>query len=121
MAIGIACNAKHKEHTSTQLYDMKLLTIYQIIKLQTGIFMYKAFHMKLPYNLQAHFVVAKNNYEIKARQSSSFRQIYVRIAKKQHCVSVIGINYGTTLKNSLDSKTERIFSNNMQIVFNNLL
>ena len=51
---------------------MKLLTIYQIIKLQTGIFMYKAIHMTLPYNLQAHFLFEKTNYEIKTRQSGSF-------------------------------------------------
>ena len=53
--IIIVCNAKHKEHTSTLFCDMKLLTIYQVIKLRAGIFMHMAFHMKLSHNLQARF------------------------------------------------------------------
>ena len=73
-AIVNICDAKYKEHTSKLFYDMKLLTIHQIIKLQRGIFMYKAFYIKLPYNLQAYLVYERTNYEIKTRQSSSFRQ-----------------------------------------------
>ena len=37
---------EHRDHTSELFHDMKLLAIYQIIKLQTGTFMYKAFHIK---------------------------------------------------------------------------
>ena len=43
---------------------MKLLTIYQIIKLRTSTFMYRAFNINLPYNLQKHFLVERTDYEV---------------------------------------------------------
>ena len=88
-AIGIVCNVKYRYHTSELFYDMKFLTIYQISKLQTGNFMHKAFHMKLPYDMQDHFLLKRTGYKVVARQTGSIRQTYVRTAKKQHCVSVL--------------------------------
>ena len=70
---------------------MKLLTIYQIIEFQTGIFMHKSFCMKLPCNLQKLILFGRPDYAVATRQSGSFRQTYVRTTKKQHCVSVTGI------------------------------
>ena len=58
-------------------YDMKLLAIYQIIELQTGIFMHKVFHMKLPYNPQKYFLFERPDYAVVTRQGGSFRQTYV--------------------------------------------
>ena len=54
-AIRIVCNVKYRDHTPELYYNMKLLTIYQIINFQTGIYMHKAFHMKLLCNLQNCF------------------------------------------------------------------
>ena len=50
-AFGIVCNVKYRDHTPELFYDMILLTIYQIIEFQTGIFMCRAFHMELLCNL----------------------------------------------------------------------
>ena len=36
-AIRILCNVKYRDHTPELFYNMKLLTIYQIIEFQTGI------------------------------------------------------------------------------------
>ena len=38
--------------------------------------MYKAFHMKLPYNLQKHFLSERTDYEAITRQNGSFTQAY---------------------------------------------
>ena len=54
-AIMIVCIVKYRDDTPELFYDMKLFTIYKIIELQTGIFIYKAFHIKLPYNQQNIF------------------------------------------------------------------
>ena len=56
-AIRIVCNVKYREHTPELFYDMKLLTIYQIIEFQTGISMHRAFQMKLSCNLQKLFLL----------------------------------------------------------------
>ena len=77
-AIGIVCNVKFRDHTPELFHNMKLLTIYQIIEFQTGIFIYKAFHMKLPCNLQKLFLLKRPDYVVATRQSGSFRQTYVR-------------------------------------------
>ena len=71
-AIRIVCNVKYRDHTPELFYDMKLLTIYQIIVFKTGIFMYKAFHMKLPCNLQKLFLLERADYVVVTRQCGSF-------------------------------------------------
>ena len=48
-AIRMVCYLKCRDHTTELFYDIELLTIYLIIKLETDIAMYIAFHMKLPY------------------------------------------------------------------------
>ena len=85
---------------------MKLLTSYQIIEFQTGIWMYKAFYMKLLCNLQKLFLFERPDYAVVARQSGSFRQTYVHTTKKQHCVSVTGIKLWNCIENYIkNSKT----------------
>ena len=54
-AIRIIASAKCHDHTEKMFYNMKLLTVNQIIELQSLIFMYKAFNGLLPINLQTHF------------------------------------------------------------------
>ena len=49
--IRIVCNVKYRDHTPELFYNMKFLTICQIIEFQTGISMYEAFHMKSPCDL----------------------------------------------------------------------
>ena len=39
-AIGIVCNVKYRDHTPELFDNMKLITTYQIIEFQTGIFIY---------------------------------------------------------------------------------
>ena len=90
-AIRIVCSVKHRDHTPELFYNIKLLTIYQIIEFQTGIIMHKAFHMKLPCNLQKLFLLERSDYAVVARQGGAFRQTYVCTTKKQHCVSATGI------------------------------
>ena len=102
------CNVKYRDHTPELFYDMKLLTINQIIEFQTGIFMYKAFHMKLPCNLQKLFLFERPDYVVVTRQSGSFRQTYVHTTNKHHCVSVTGIKLWNCIENYIkNSKTEQ--------------
>ena len=86
---------------------MKLLTAYQIIEFQTGISMHRAFHMKLPHNLQKLFLFERPDYAVVTRQSGSFRQTYAHTTKKQQCVSVTGIKLRNCIENYIkNSKTE---------------
>ena len=118
-AITIVCNVKYRDHTPELFYNMKLLTIYQIIKFQTGIFMHKAFHMKLPFNQQKLFLLKRPDYVVVTRQSGSFRQTYVHTTKKQHCVSVTGIKLRNCIENYIkNSKTEQAIKTKFKCFFN---
>ena len=101
-AIRILCNVKYRDHTPELFYNMKLLSIYKIIEFQTGIIIYKAFHMKLPCNLQKLFLLKRPDYAVARRQSGSFRQTYVRTTKKEHCVSVTGIKLWNFIENYIN-------------------
>ena len=73
--------------------------------------MYKAFHIKLTYNLQNLFLFERTDYEAVARQSGYFTQIYVCTTKKQHCVSVTGIKLWNSIEIYIyNSKTEQAFN-----------
>ena len=107
-AIRIVCNVKYRDHTPELFYDMKLLTIYQITEIQTGISMHKAFHTKLPCNLQKLFLFERPDNAVVRRKNGSFRQTYVHTTKKQHCVSVTGIKLWNFIENNnKNSKTEQ--------------
>ena len=70
--------------------------------------MHKAFHIKLPCDLQKLFLFEKPYYAVVTRQSGSFRQTYVHITKKRHCVSVTGIQLWNIIENYMkNSKTEQ--------------
>ena len=71
--------------------------------------MYKAFHIKLPCNLQKLFLFERPDYAAVTRQSGSFRQTYVRTTKKQQCVSV-SIKLWNGIENYIkNSKTKQAF------------
>ena len=101
-AIWIVCNVKYRGHTTELFYSMKLLTIYQIIEFQTGIYMYKAFHMKLSYSQQELFYLRdliKQLQQVKV--VPSYKHMYV-LQKKQNCVSVTGIKLWNSIENYVE-------------------
>ena len=86
-AIIIISRAKYLDHTKKFFGYMNLLTINQIIELQSLTFMHKAFKGLLSINLQTHLNL---NIDIK-RYQNNIKCQYSRITKKQHCLSFIGV------------------------------
>ena len=60
-AVKIIARAEYLDHTEKLFYDMKLLTVNQIIELQSLTFMCWNFKELLPVNLQAHFNLNTGN------------------------------------------------------------
>ena len=50
-AIRIISNAKYNDHTSKLFCNLNILTIFQLVKLQTCIMMHTALSNKLPQNI----------------------------------------------------------------------
>ena len=96
--IRIICKAKYLDHTSELFHKLNVLNVFHIIEQKTAIFMYKAYHLLLPYNLQKYF--EKSDC---VRKPHCFKQRYVRTTKKQHCVSTNGVKLWNSLTNNLKS------------------
>ena len=86
-AATIVARAEYLDHTENLFYNIKLLTVNQIIELQSLTFMHRAFEGQLPVNLQTHFNLNTDN----KRYRNNFKCQYSRTTKKQHCLSLIGV------------------------------
>ena len=71
-AITISCGAIYLDHTAKLLNDKQLLTIFQILELQTALFRFKAFHKTLPHSQQLHFTL----YFASRRHENKLKLIY---------------------------------------------
>ena len=66
-------------------------------------------HMTLPCNLLKLSLFERSDYADVTRQSSSFRQTYVRTTKKQHCISATGIKLWNCNENYIKNRqTEQV-------------
>ena len=104
-AVGIIARADYLDHTEKSFYNMKLLTVNQIIELRSLTFMYEAFNGQLPLNLQTHF----NLNTGKKRYQDKHKCQFSRQAKKQHCLAFIGVKlWNKTVKWIMKSNNIRI-------------
>ena len=60
-------NAKYNDHTSKLFHNLNILTIFQIVKLPTGIMMHRAFNNELPHNIQLYFNISSSENEHRIR------------------------------------------------------
>ena len=86
-AVRIIATAEYLDHTEKLFYNMKLLTLSQVIELQTLTFMYKAFKGLLSIILQAHLNLNTGN----KRYQNNIICKYSWTTKIQHCLSFIGV------------------------------
>ena len=81
---------------------MKLLNFFYIVELQTATFMYKAFITNYYHTIyKKYFTIKSNEHDIEAKRKNMFYQTYVRTTKKQHCISVAGVNLWNSINNDL--------------------
>ena len=96
-AIRIISNVKYNGHTSKLFRNLNILTMFQLVKSQTCIMMYKAFSNKLPQNIQSYLTNSFSGNEYRTRQNKCVKQKYTRRTKRQYCLSNIGINVWNNL------------------------
>ena len=102
-AIRIISNVKYNDHTSKLFCNLNILTIFQLVKLQTCIMMYKAFSNKLPQNIKSYFTKSFSGNEYRNRQKNCFKQKYTRTTKRQYCISNIGVKVWNSLNENIKS------------------
>ena len=105
-AIRICLNTNYKCHTKPLFYQLRSLNVFDIIDLNSLVFMYKAFHSLLPTNLLSYFkkVNDSNNHNIR-NNTLSFKVRFRRTSKKALSICIKGCKMWNAL--SPDIKLSR--------------
>ena len=90
-AIRIIClNTNYKCHTKPLFYQLRSLNVFDIIDLNSLVFMYKAFHNSLPANLLSYFKKVNGSHNHNTRNNNlNFKVRYRRTTKKAVFVSKV--------------------------------
>ena len=97
-AIRIVGNMDYNDHKNSVFMELKLLKFDDIIKLNTGVVMYKPFNKLLNERLSRCYTLSRSN----TRQYMNFYVQFKRTKLKSFCISCSGVslwnNLGTSLK-----------------------
>ena len=90
-AIRICLNTNYKCHTKPLFYQLRSLNVFDIIDLNSLVFMYKALHNLLPTNLLSYFkkVNDSHNHNI-INNTLSFKVRFRRTSKKALSICIKG-------------------------------
>jgi len=91
--IRLICGAKRLDYTNLLFHNVHILKIPDLVKLKTGIIMFKAYHYILPMNVHKLFRIHESRYS--TRHNCTFKQIYVRTNFKICVFLLLGLNFGT--------------------------
>ena len=98
--LRIVCRGKRVDHTTPLFYKMHALKLFDLIKLNTAVVMFKAYNNMLPVNLQKLFVRVEPIR--RTRNVNMFERRFVRTEVKSMSLSNWGgLNCGMVLKSIL--------------------
>ena len=90
-AIRICLNTNYKCHTKPLFYQLRSLNVFDIIDLNSLVFMYKAFQNLLPTNLLSYFKKVNDSHNHNTRNNNlRFKVRYRRTSKKALSMCVKG-------------------------------
>ena len=103
-AIRIIClNTNYKCHTKPLFYQLRSLNVFDIIDLNSLVFMYKPFHISFPANLLSYFKNANGSHNHNTRNNNlNFKVRYRRTTKKALSI----FDKGSKMWNSLRPNIE---------------
>ena len=77
--------------------------MFQLVKLQICIMLYKAFSNKLPHNMQSYFTKGFSEMNMEPVKKNSFKKIYTPATKRQYCLYNIGAKVWNNLNDNIKS------------------
>ncbi len=99
-------------HTNDLFHNLNTLKFIDIVKLNIGIVMFKAYNNQLPPNVQDLFMLLRDCNTYNTRQNDNFYQVKVRTSLRQMCPSIRGVTLWNNLPDYLKkSKSLTIFKN----------
>ena len=110
-AIRIVGNLGFNGHTNPIFAELKLLKFEDIVKVNTGMVMYKGFYGLLNDRLSKHLIVSNTN----TRQKMNFYVKPKRTRLKSFCISCYGVSLWNSLNISIrSSRTPILFKKNFK-------
>jgi len=97
-------NSEWREHTLPMFNRPRVLTVFDINKLQIACFMYKAHHRQIPGYLNHFFIVNSDLHTYNTRQSSDIHISYSRTNVRQLSIVI----YGAKIWNSIDDSLKSV-------------
>ena len=89
-------NTKYNDHASKLFHNLSILTVFQLVKLQICIVMYKAFSNKLPHNIQSYFNKSFSGNEYRIRQKIVLNKNILEQLKDSIAYLILGLKCGIT-------------------------
>ena len=90
-AIRICLNTNYKCHTKPLFYQLRSFNVFDIIALNSLVFMYKAFHNLLPTHLLSYFKKVNDSHNHNTRNNTlSFKVRFRRTSKKALSICIKG-------------------------------
>jgi len=94
----IITNSSWRAHTAPTFNKLKVLTLFDINKLQTVCFMFKVFNQQLPNYFNDLFIPNSDIHNYNTRQASDFHISFSRTKSRQLSIVI----YGAKSWNKLD-------------------
>jgi hypothetical protein len=122
-AVRVISFSKWNAHTKSIFHRLKIMTLFDINKLQVCCFVYRALHGLLPIQFQELFSLNSDIHDHNTRQACKLHVISHSVKAREHSIRI----YGSKLWNSLDTDITCLPSFNLfkkrckALVFNKLL
>ena len=99
LEVRLVCAAKRLEHTSTLFKQLRILKCENIVRFNTAIIIYKAYHNVLPNSLQNIFKLYLSTYDTRHKYIIKSHRVPINI--KSVCNSVCGVTLWQSLHENI--------------------
>ena len=103
-AIRICNHLEYRSHSKPAFFNLKTLTIADMVQFKSMVLMYKIYNNLMPSNILSYFCMVHMSHDHDTRQAGHFKNMYCRTTLKSMCLSVRGPvmwnKLHTDLKNS---------------------
>ena len=103
-AIRICNHLEYRSHSKPAFFNLKTLTIADLVQFKSMVLMYKIYNNLMPSNILSYFCMVHMSHDHDTRQAGHFKNMYCRTTLKSMCLSVRGpVTWNklhTDLKNS---------------------
>ena len=104
-AIRICNHLEYRSHSKPAFFNLKTLTIADLVQFKSMVLMYKIYNNLMPSNILSYFCMVHMSHDHDTRQAGHFKNMYCRTTLKSMCLSVRGPVMWNKLHTNLNNST----------------